>query len=365
VSDDNGPTALIAARLKTLILSGSLTRPLRDRIRSRVTGYMLIASLAIAAPSLGANRLDGFDVIASPGHPFGTESARKSLQLARGVGATAIAIIPFLWQPSSASPAIVRGSDMTDEEFRQAIRDASALGLATVVKPHVWVAGSWAGAIALNSEDDWRAWFAHYRDAIVHLARIAAEEQADVFCVGTELTGTIARPEWRDVIAAVRAAFQGRLVYFAHDAEEAELAPFWRSLDAVGVTLYPSLGADGARDFRLAAMRSEADRLDALASRVGKPILVGEVGIRSAQGAAAAPWQSAEERVAPADSQLQADVIADWLSVLDRPSVHGVLVWRWFTDPAGGGPTDTDFTVQGKPAEAVLACAWTGRCEPD
>ena len=102
-----------------------------------------------------------------------------------------------------------------------------------------------------------------------------------------------------------------------------------------------------------------------LAQHDRKPILVGEVGIRSAQGAAAEPWQSAEERVAPADPQLQADVLADWLSVLDRPSVHGVLVWRWFTDPAGGGPTDTDFTVQGKPAEAVLACAWTGRCAPD
>ena len=134
---------------------------------------------------------------------------------------------------------------MTDEELRQAIRDARALGLATVVKPQVWVEGSWAGAIALHSEDDWRAWFARYRDAIEHLARIAAEEQADVFCLGTELSGTIARPEWRDLIVEVRATYPGRLVYFAHNAEEAELAPFWGSLDAIGVTLYPSLGADG------------------------------------------------------------------------------------------------------------------------
>lgn len=254
---------------------------------------------------------------------------------------------------------------MSDEELRQAIRDARALGLATVVKPQVWVDGSWAGAIALSSEDEWRAWFVHYRDAVEHLARIAAEEQADVFSLGAELTGSIARPEWRDLIAAVRAVFPGRLVYFAHNVEEAELVPFWRSIDAVGVTLYPSLGADGARAFRIGVMRSEADRLDALASRVGKPILVGEIGIRSAQGAAAKPWQSAEERVAPADPQLQADVIADWLSVLDRPSIHGVLVWRWFTDPAGGGLTDTDFTVQGKPAQSVLACAWAGRCASD
>jgi hypothetical protein len=39
------------------------------------------------------------------------------------------------------------------------------------------------------------------------------------------------------------------------------------------------------------------------------------------------------------------------------------MVWRWFTDPEAGGSNDTDFTVQGKPAEAVLSCAWTGNCK--
>ena len=63
-----------------------------------------------------------------------------------------------------------------------------------------------------------------------------------------------------------------------------------------------------------------------------------------------------------ADPLLQADVIADWLTVLNRPTIHGVLIWRWLTDPAAGGLADTDFTVQGKPAEAVLRCAWAADC---
>jgi len=29
---------------------------------------------------------------------------------------------------------------------------------------------------------------------------------------------------------------------------------------------------------------------------------------------------------------------------------------------AAGGATDTDFTVQGKPAERALKCAWTRKC---
>jgi hypothetical protein len=109
-------------------------------------------------------------------------------------------------------------------------------------------------------------------------------------------------------------------------------------------------------------MQASAARLDALAADTGKSVIVGEIGLRSARGAAAMPWQSAEERTAPPDPELQADVLADWLAVLDRPAVRGILVWRWFTDPDAGGEADTDFTVQRKPAAAVLRCAWTGAC---
>jgi hypothetical protein len=55
-------------------------------------------------------------------------------------------------------------------------------------------------------------------------------------------------------------------------------------------------------------------------------------------------------------------VQTDWLAILDRPAISGVLVWSWLTDPDAGGLTDTDFTVQGKPAEHVLMYAWTPSC---
>jgi hypothetical protein len=152
------------------------------------------------------------------------------------------------------------------------------------------------------------------------------------------------------------------LFYIAHNAEEAEAVPFWPLLDAIGASLYPPLGADDDRAGRLKVMQDAALRLDALSVRFGKPVLIGEIGLRSAKGATAKPWESAEERVAAADPQLQADVLADWLAILDRPSIHGVLIWRWLSDPAAGGPGDTDFTVQGKPAESVLSCAWKKIC---
>lgn len=138
--------------------------------------------------------------------------------------------------------------------------------------------------------------------------------------------------------------------------------PFWARLDLIGVTLYPPLGEDDDRTGRRTAMNAEAARLDALSQRERKSIVVTEIGLRAARGAAGKPWESAEQRAAEPDGTLQAAVLADWLDSLDRPSVSGVLIWRWFTDPNAGGPADTDFTVQGKLAEKLL-CERARNCQ--
>jgi hypothetical protein len=251
---------------------------------------------------------------------------------------------------------------MSDAQLRAAIADAHAGGLAVLVKPHVWVPQSWAGAIAMQGEDEWRRWFAGYGRELGRIARIAEDERAEALAIGTELAMTSGRAEWRDLTATARASYHGTLLYVAHNADEAETVRFWDELDAIGVTLYPPLGADADGTARQRAMRASANRLDALAAASGKPVVVAEIGLRSAQGAAAKPWESAEERASAPDLPLQAAVLADWLAALDRPTVRGVLIWRWFTDPDAGGRVDTDFTVQSKPAERVLACAWTQIC---
>jgi glycosyl hydrolase family 113 len=334
----------------------------RCRLGRPAAGALALWLMCAAGDPADAQRLDGFNIIAAPGHSFGGETTRRALAAARRLGAVAVAVVPFLWQPDPASPDIIRGSDMSDDELRAAIRAARALGFQVVAKPHVWVPAGWAGAVEPGSEAAWRGWFARYRVELVRIAKIAADEGADAVAIGTELAKTTQRSEWRDLIVAVRAAFPRTLLYVAHNVEEAEAVPFWGELDMIGVTLYPPLGRDEDVTGRIAIMRTIAARLDALAARLGKPVVVAEIGLRSAKGATAKPWESAEERVAPPDPLLQAEVLAEWLDVLDRPAIRGVLVWRWFTDPDAGGPLDTDFTVQGKSAEAVLRCVWSRDC---
>ncbi len=332
-------------------------------MRSKFYAAFVLIFLCASAQSAPLERFQGFNIVMTDGFPFGSPSAALSIEHARAAGANALAIVPFFWQPTPLSPLVARGRDMSDAQLRAAIIQVRATGLKAVVKPQVWIPQSWAGAIEPQTEADWQSWFRAYRDALLPVAQIAAEEGASSLVIGTELRKTSQRPEWDALIAETRTIFPGTLFYVAHNADEADGISFWPLLDAVGVSLYPPLGADTDRAMRKAAMDLEIARVIALARRFAKPIIVGEIGLRSARGAAEKPWESAEEREAVTDPELQAAVLSDWLSALYHPRIRGILIWRWFTNPEAGGPHDTDFTVQGKSAENVLRCAWSTACE--
>ena len=56
---------------------------------------------------------------------------------------------------------------------------------------------------------------------------LASDLGVDQLVVGTELAGTLEHEgEWRTLIATVRAAFEGELVYAA-SWDEAPMVPFW------------------------------------------------------------------------------------------------------------------------------------------
>lgn len=320
---------------------------------------------AVSAPACSGEprlQINGINLIRTENAPFGSPASRESLARLAKLGADNVAIVPFLWQPGPDDPQIGLGSDMSLDELRVAIAAAQAAGLDAFVKPHVWVPETWAGAIAMPDDAAWATWFGHYRTALIGIAQVAADAGATSLAIGTELVQSTDRPEWPGLIAEIRAIFPGTLVYVAHNADEAETVPFWAQLDRIGVSLYPPLGADDARQDWAAAMADQLRRIAAVSRKSGRKVWVAEYGLRSAVGAAAKPWESAEERDAAPDDVLQATVIAEWHCQFDPAVVEGAWVWRWFTDPDAGGRADTDFTVQGKLTEGVLFCHWRGGC---
>jgi hypothetical protein len=117
-------------------------------------GALLLWMSAMVSPNAAASiqRLDGFNVVATPNHPFGSPTAGRALTAARHLGATTMAIIPFLWQEAPSSSNVSAGNDMSDQTLRVAIQQVHQLVFFAVVKPHIWVPGSWAGAVAADSE---------------------------------------------------------------------------------------------------------------------------------------------------------------------------------------------------------------------
>jgi hypothetical protein len=92
--------------------------------RSTLFALALVLHAGAVAPA-SAQRLDGLNVIATPGHPFGSISAERSLAAAKRLGAGAVALVPFLWQASPHDSNIARGKDMPDSELRAGRRARS------------------------------------------------------------------------------------------------------------------------------------------------------------------------------------------------------------------------------------------------
>jgi len=289
---------------------------------------------------------------------YARPAADASIQVLAATGANTVVIIVTAYQTDPAS-SVIRADDPrtpTPASVAQAITWARALGLSVSIKPHVDLDDeSWRGRIDPASPAEW---FASYREFVLAWASFAATHDAAQFVVGTELAGTLQHAtEWEETIRGVREVFSGELVYAA-SWDEAGRVPFWREVDIVGVDFYFPV-ARRARPGRLeilAEWQPWLERLQLLHRQTGRPILLTEIGYRSADGAGMHPYQFDDG--APIDLDEQADLYwAALEAIAAKPWIAGLCWWNWPAD-ASGGPNDDDYTPRGKPAETELVATW-------
>lgn len=218
----------------------------------------------------------------------------------------------------------------------------------------------WHNNIEMKSEQDWRRWFAGYEGYLLGYARQAQQAGADLLCVGRELDRSVLLRErdWRALIAKARGVFKGPLVYSANFDSYEQLG-FWDALDYVGVSAYfPLADAADPSNAQLAAGWQDAlGPLERLSRRVGRPVLLSELGYPAAPGAARTPWRPLP---GPADVRLQARCYEAGLQAIARRGfVHGVYAWLW--EGTRQPPfRDASFSVQGKPAASVIGGYYRG-----
>lgn len=233
-------------------------------------------------------------------------------------------------------------------------------GLRLAWVPHLawWGNFEWRGEIDFGDDElAWVRFFDSYSRFVLAHAAAAEAFGAELLVVGLELEGTTRRErEWRELITAVRRVYHGRISYAAN-WDRLEWVPFWDAVDEIGVQAYFPVGDGRPVEVELRrAWRGHLDRLEALAKRHGRPVLINELGYARGERAASEPWTPAlsvdPEIVALRERLLR--VAAE--EIAQRPGViSGLFWWKWV---AGDDRHDRDFSMREPEAVRVLAEVW-------
>jgi hypothetical protein len=302
------------------------------------------------------------------GEGYGSEASGQSLRRLKALGVTWISITPFGFQ-RRAQDATFRwfrgtaGFGESDDRLVGVTRQAHALGLKVMLKPHLWLRPpDWPGSIEPQGAEGWPQWFRTYREFILHYAILARMTGIDAFCLGNELEKTTGRErEWRAIIAAVRAAYPGPLTYGAA-FEEVFRVPFWDALDFIGVSAYYPLLLERSpgRAALAAAWKPVVDKLAGLSASQNRKIVFTELGYRSADFGAWKHWEITSS--APVNLPLQADAYAAFFeAVWPREWMAGVYWWKWFSHTGHSGPDSNDYELENKPAENIVRQYYSSR----
>lgn len=264
-------------------------------------------------------------------------------------GANFVELSPY-WHAESTSgstisscsqlPPAQRGcTTPTDEQIRQWIRHAHSLGLGVLLKPHLNVGNFYSDRSAYDAESwqirpsDPGAWFESYSKLLLQYARLADEENVEIFSVGNELMGTIRyETRWRDLILTVRSVYDGLLTYSNVDlwTNGPTVATFWDALDLMGVPYY----YPGSRNNYYPSIEDMVDFIRAAQSRnlskamnqFDMALMATELGRPNFDGTNFEPWDWTDRTV---DNQ----ELVDWVEaaletqVELAPRFQGTFIW--------------------------------------
>lgn len=288
------------------------------------------------------------------GGSYDTDVSSLELQKMRAAGGNIVQLLVFAHIFRLDAPEIGVQSGSWDRILNGGIRRAKAAGLRTMIKLQMWGPGfnegKFSADIHMTDAAGWQAFMANYRRYVLHYAHLAADTDADILCIGTELAqasrAAAIAGEWRALAQEIRSIYSGPLTYAAHHTE-VEDVPFWDSLDYIGVNGY----------YPIAQLPAALKDLERLSVRWNRPVIFTEAGFASSSYALTEPWRPGPFN-APSDSvrlDLQAEGWEALLAELWRRNfIWGVYVWKWHPNPTWGGKTNADHTPQGKPALDVI-----------
>lgn len=262
-----------------------------------------------------------------------------------------------MYQEDRSSTAMNPPTRLEDQEalILRAAAHAHRRGLRVMAFPLVLLrkAGprEWRGNIEPANLDDW---FANYTAHLIRLARACESAGVEALCVGSEFSSLEQHADhWRRLIASVREAYSGTVLYSANWDHYDEVH-FWDAVDAVGLSGYYELTRtnDPALGELTAAWGNIRDEILAWRGSAApdRPILFTEIGYANLDGTNVYPWNYTMKGAPdPREQALCYEAfIRSWAG---RPEFGGVYFYNWFgTD----SPDDTGYSPRGKPASHLI-----------
>ncbi len=247
-----------------------------------------------------------------------------------------------------------------DAGLIRSIELAKEHGLKIMLKPQVYMPGSWPGDLHFDTESDWQAWEASYTAFILHWAEIANTYELELFCIGTEFKLSTREREsyWRDLISTIRDTYCGELTYSANWDEYTTVA-FWDALDYIGVSTYFPLLEEKEPTVKslLKAWKPIKKKLKAFSESEAKQLLFTEFGYLSVDGCCGKTWELEKQvKQTPINEQCQANGLEALFETHGNESWWaGGFLWKWFPNGMGHeGYVPRDYTPQDKLALQTL-----------
>lgn len=360
--DTTGRAYGVAGRLATVLpalLPAALLAILLAALVGPALGHSVAAEEASQEqPPADPPFLRGMTV-SCPGYGqiWGSPSMDRSLEELADLGVEWVSIHPYAgvrrdgsirFQPAAATGYLQRAVDI-----------AKGRQIQLFWKPHLayWGSFDWRGSIEFGDDTAaWRRFFDQYRDFIVDQARFAEAAGITLFSVGLEYQGTTSQEaEWRRIIAEVRRVYSGRITYAAN-WDHLEQIPFWDAVDWIAVQAYFPISQEDnpSREALVQGWREPLRRMEALAERYGKPVLLAEIGYDTSAEAARQPWLS-QSRDTVENRHLRLRLMEVALETLEsKDFISGMFWWKWIPDQRGY----RDFAMQSPDVRQVLRRAW-------
>jgi hypothetical protein len=303
-----------------------------------------------AATLAAANRLSiqkGVNFTAERPDVYDSPEALKLLESLPSYGVNSVALVPYGFT-RPGTPEVRFGGPRVwerDDAIERMARAARAVGMKVMLKPQVWVGGSYPAALWFEAPADREKWFASYRLFAVHYAELATRIRASIYCVGTEFA-RLSKDErdWRGIVRLARRKFQGPVTYAATQGEEFEQISWWDSVDYIGLNNYYPL--PDSLDTGAVLVKVES-----VQKRYGLPVIFPEAGFSSVSNGHREPWA---ENQGPLSTERQARCYEATLSTFtSKPWFAGVYWWKVGSN-GRGGPDDRTHTPWNKPAMDVV-----------